>query len=186
VRAAAPTLDTSSSAIAPSRRRHGIDLTCARPPETEQQLSSPAASEFFFDQILQGIVLHGQISVHTLELRELGFGLLQALQIRGLHPSVSGLPIIKSGIADPVAAADLLHLGAGIGLFKAGYNLVFRESALLYRCFLAGLSCQKTTTSSCVISGGAYEDTLPKNEMQISFMGSTPFPVSQEQSTLTE
>ena len=114
------------------------------------------ASELFFDQLLQRVVLASQLRVHLLVLGELRFQLLQSLQLRRAHAAVPRFPVVERRVADAMTSADLLDRLASFGLLQDRYDLRLGESASSHRRLLAGLSCQKTPTSDCVTSGEAY------------------------------
>ena len=89
------------------------------------------ASELSLNDILQGKIFMGQLRIHALVLAQIPFHFLHALQVRSLHATVPGFPVVVSGITDTVAAANVLHLGTGISLFQDRYD----------RCLSTKLSC---------------------------------------------
>ena len=77
----------------------------------------------FFDQLLQRVVLPGQLRVHLLILRKLRLQFLQSLQLLRAQPTVPRLPVVVRRVADAMATADLLHRRAGLGLLQYRYDL---------------------------------------------------------------
>lgn len=59
-----------------------------------------------------------QVGTHTFELGILGLQLFGALQLRGAHAAVLGLPVVVSRIGYPVLTANILDLHTRIALIK--------------------------------------------------------------------
>lgn len=86
------------------------------------------AKALFLDQILQSPVFQRQIGVKALELAELAFHLLHALEIRSFHAAILRLPVVERGIRNAVLPAHLRDLRTGLGLLQDRNDLAFGES----------------------------------------------------------
>jgi hypothetical protein len=92
----------------------------------------------YFEQRYDGVVLHGEIRIHALELGKLGLQLLRAFEVGDTQPSVFALPVVIGGQADAVLAANLFHLHPCFCLPEDRHDLALLESALFHRfvCFV--------------------------------------------------
>ena len=68
----------------------------------------PALSRItFFDQLLHQGIVDAQVWVHLLQASVLPFQILESLQIRSLHATVSGPPLVEPVVCnDPLVNID--------------------------------------------------------------------------------
>lgn len=65
------------------------------------------ALKLFFDEILKGVTLHADISIHPLEFVVLLFKLLDPLKLTGFQAPILALPVVKRRCADAMLSAKI-------------------------------------------------------------------------------
>jgi hypothetical protein len=87
-----------------------------------------AASELFFNEILQRSVFKSEVSEHALELAVIRLYLAQPLDVGRFHAAVLGFPFVIGGGANAMLSAKVLHLHTCVGLLKDANDLLFAEA----------------------------------------------------------
>ena len=115
---------------------------CVCWPDDLQSDSGPAPGvepglQLFFDQLLHQGIVDAQVCVHLLEASVLPFQILESLQIRSLHATVFGSPLVEQCSANPQLSTDVFDRDSGLGLLDRFDDrmftvLAFSHDTLLY------------------------------------------------------
>ena len=96
-----------------------------------------AGARAFCENLLEPLILQGQVGIHPLEAAILVLQLLKSLHVRGLESAILGLPLLVRGGADPVVPPDLIDGATNVSLLKNGHDLGFGEFGLSHENLLA-------------------------------------------------
>src|SRR5262245_7992449 len=103
-----------------------------RNPGERQPRAWQRASPFFCSDVLEHGVVEHCLGQKLLEPRVLVLERLQPLGVRHLEAAILRLPFVERRAADPVLAADVRGLRAGLLLPQNPDDLLFREPARLH------------------------------------------------------
>jgi len=95
-----------------SSLHHNYDVwtLCTGPEDDGPTASFARASKFFFDHVLQHLLIEAEISHHLLQFGILLLELPQLPKLGYTQSAVLLFPVVKRGLADPHLSTDLLRL----------------------------------------------------------------------------
>src|SRR5882724_8836527 len=132
-----------------ARRGHTPGARSARtwPGSPAPRSAAPRASGLFSDELLQGLVIQGEVRDQTLEPAILVLERAQPPGLVHLEPGVLGLPTVKRLLADGVAPAKIGALRPGLGLLQDPDDLLLGEPFPSSRGLPAGILADETLTA---------------------------------------
>src|SRR5262249_4850013 len=120
------------SAVAPAPGRRDVGRPRKSPAGGGRPAGAGGRSPLFFGDLLEHLLVQGQLGNEALEAGVLGLQLLEPLGLVGLHPPILVAPAVQGRLADTELLADLGEAQAlgqiGLGLAQLGDDL-FRRMA---------------------------------------------------------
>jgi len=104
-------------------------------PFSEQPLWPSLGAEMalllFSEGLFQQLVLHGHLGVHLLQPPILIDHRFHLTHQRGIHPAKLRTPVVESGVADPMLAAEVCNGHTSFALLQDRKNLRATKSRFL-------------------------------------------------------